>query len=105
VVHFERVPDEENQLVTVRRLPGGASRAASVQSLNGRLMWLSLDSFPVDPELRTGDLVEITSPLHLYLGEVVSARQAETIAVQVEHGLDRAALALIQNVWHSPAAD
>jgi hypothetical protein len=68
-------------------------------------MRLSLDRFPVDPEFRTGDLVEITTPLHLYLGEVASGRQAETIAVQVEHGLDRAALAMIQKVWHSPAAD
>lgn len=98
------VSDEENKQVTVRRLPDGVAQTASVQSFNGQLMRLNREQFPGDAVLKAGDLVEVTSPGHLYLGEVL-ARQAETIAVRVEHGLDRAALALIQQVWQSPAAD
>ena len=98
------VSDEENKQVTVRRLPDGVAQTAFVQSFNGQLMRLNRDPFPADSVLTTGDLVEVTSSAHLYLGKVV-AEQAEAIAVQVEHGLDRAALALIQQVWLSPAAD
>ena len=92
---------EQDQQVTVRVLPGGDARQAQFCKLNGRLLSLELTVAQNPEGLKPGDLVEVTCPTTLYLGEVRS-RQGETMIVGVEHSLDRETLAVIRQVWHGP---
>ncbi len=56
------------------------------------------------PEFVTADLVEVTCSQTLCLGEV-QGREGELLIVNVEHSVDRAALAAIQQVWYRPASE
>lgn len=98
------MPAQKNQQVTVRCLPDGNIQGALLHGLNGNL--LQIDARPDSPALNfeVGDLVEVNCPDTLYLGEVRVLHGA-TLVVGVEHALDRAALGLIQQVWHGPAGD
>lgn len=96
------VRDDQNQQVTVRRLPDGTPREALFHGLNGPLLSLNVSSAQAEADLNIGDLVEIATRRHLYLGEV-NARETDTIIVGVEHSLDRAALEQIQRLWQGPA--
>lgn len=93
--------NEQDQQVTVRLLPDGDSCPAHMGGLDGHLLRIDLPPIPAAVTLRAGDLVEVTCPKTLYLGEVHS-RQGETMIVGIEHSLDRETLALIQQVWHGP---
>ena len=93
---------EQDQQVTVRQLPDGEAYPALIGGLNEQLLRIDLSPFPAKISLNAGDLVEVTCPKTLYLGEVRS-RQGETMIIGVEHSLDRETLALIQQVWHGPA--
>jgi hypothetical protein len=93
--------NEQDQQVTVRLLPDGDAHPAHIGGLNGHLLQIDLSPIPAERSLKTGDLVEVTCPKTLYLGEVHS-RQGETMIVGIEHSLDRETLALIQQVWHGP---
>jgi hypothetical protein len=99
---MENMSSEQDQQVTVRLLPDGDAHAALLNGLNGHLLRIDLSPNPGEAGLNAGNLVEVTCPKTLYLGEVRS-RQGETIIVGVEHSLDRETLALIQQVWHGPA--
>ncbi len=92
---------EQDQQVTVRVLPDGDPCSALIGAFNGQLLRIDLSPIPAAVRLNAGDLVEVTCPKTLYLGEVRS-RQGETLIVGVEHSLDRETLALIQQVWHGP---
>jgi hypothetical protein len=94
------MPQGENQNITVRRLPDGGPHPAFLDSLSGQL--LRILQVPVGVDVNAGDLVEVTCPKTMYLGEVRS-RQGDAMIVGVEHALDRETLALIQQVWHGPA--
>jgi len=93
---------EQDQQVTVRLLPDGAAHAALLSGLDGQFLRIDLSPIPAEASLKTGDLVEVTCPKTIYLGEVCD-RQDETIIVAVEHSLDRERLALVQQTWRSPA--
>jgi hypothetical protein len=95
------MPNEQDQQVTVRLLPDGDPYPALIGSLNGQLLRIDLSPISAEVSLNAGDLVEVTCPKTLYLGEVRS-RQGETMIVGIEHSLDRETLALIQQVWHGP---
>jgi hypothetical protein len=96
------MPNEQDQQVTVRRLPDGDVQAAFLGSLNGQLLRIDLPLVPAGVSLNAGDLVEVSCARTLYLGEVRS-RQNDTMIIGVEHALDRETLAAIQQVWHGPA--
>jgi hypothetical protein len=93
---------EDNQQVTVRRLPDGTPNAALFQSLEGRLLQLGYGPETPGPAVEKGDLVEIVCPQFLYLGQV-TIRQPEFFVVNIEHAIDRESLKLIQQVWHGPS--
>jgi hypothetical protein len=95
------MPNEQDQQVTVRLLPDGDPYPALIGDLNGHLLRIDLSSISAEVVMNAGDLVEVTCPKTLYLGEVRS-RQGETMIVGIEHSLDRETLALIQQVWHGP---
>jgi hypothetical protein len=96
------MPNQQDQQVTVRRLPDGDIHAAFLDSLKGQLLRIDLPPTPAAAGLQPGDLVEVTSEKTLYLGEI-RLRQDETMIIGVEHALDRETLSLIQQVWHGPA--
>ncbi len=93
--------NDPDQQVTVRLLPDGDAHPAVLRDLNRQLLRIDVSPAP-EAVWNVGDLVEVTCPKTLYLGEVRS-RQGETMIVGIEHALDRETLALIQRVWHSPA--
>ncbi len=93
--------NQQDQQVTVRRLPDGDAQAALLGGLNGHLLRIDLSPVSTGVSLNAGDLVEVSCAKTLYLGEVRS-RQNETMVIGVEHALDRETLALIQQVWHGP---
>ena len=95
--------DEQDQKVEVRLLPDGDAHAALLSGLHGHSLRIDLWPIPAEGSLNAGDLVEVTCPKTLYLGEVRS-RHGETMVVGIEHSLDRETLALIQQVWHGPAS-
>ena len=92
---------EQDQQLTVRLLPDGDPCPAHFGGLNGRSLQIDLSPIPAEMSLKTGDLVEVTCPKTLYLGEVQSW-QGERMIVGIEHSLDRETLALIRQVWHGP---
>jgi len=96
------MPREQDQQVTVRLLPDGEANPALLCGLNGQLLQLDLSPVSATLRFKPGDLVEVSCPKTLYLGEIRSSRP-ESVVIGVEHALDREALALIQQVWHGPA--
>ena len=97
-----KVSYEQDQQVTVRLLPDGDAQNALLSVWNDHLLRIDLSQVPDDFSLKAGDLVEVTCPKTLFLGEVRS-RSGRTLVVGIEHSLDRETLALIQQVWHGPA--
>ena len=83
--------------VKIRSLPDGDFREALAAGMEGCLLKLELPGQKRDWPPRT--LVEIESETMLYLGEVQSWSGPETAVVLVEHTLDRARLAAIQETW------
>ena len=95
--------------VTIRTLPAGDYREGNLQDQEGSLLRIrlepgSLERETSEPEFVTADLVEVTCPETLFLGEV-QGRQGELLIVNVEHSVDRAALAAIQQVWYRPESE
>lgn len=96
--------DEHIQQVTIRRLRDGDFYAAEAHILNGQLLQLHLHGDLGEVEIRAGDLVEIRSLRTLYLGEA-RGQQGKNVVVRIEHTLDLAMLARVQQVWHGPASE
>jgi hypothetical protein len=90
--------------VTMRKLSAGEYRAGSLHNQEGSLLRIRLESGAAQPEFVTADLVEVTCSQTLCLGEV-QGREGELLIVRVEHSVDRAALAAIQQVWYRPAGE
>ncbi|HXR36407.1 MAG TPA: hypothetical protein VN754_10685 [Candidatus Binataceae bacterium] len=91
---------EPERRITVRRLPDGKTYDGFERGRRGAL--LDVELAPDTPALLgTGALVEVQSSTHIYLGEVQGVRGA-TLRISVEHIVDRAALAAIQQVWQGP---
>ena len=91
------MPDQGNR-VTVRRLPLGEAQHAAIDGQAGQQMRILVGPGASVPDFAAGVLVEIESGQMLYLGEVLS-RQDNLLTVGVEHVLNRAALAAVQEVW------
>jgi hypothetical protein len=105
---------DPNDGVTVRLLPAAEPLPCRVESLNGRRLILRLSSNSASPEangkepskdsskdLKMGALVEVLTEPFLYLGEVLG-RQEELLIIEVEHSVNRKALAEIQETWDIP---
>lgn len=91
-----------NEVVSVRLLSGGNSHKTRFQSLEGRLLNLTLAGALDNPPIfKPGELVEATSPGTLYLGEVLR-EDGGSLQIEIEHALDREALAAIREVWTQP---
>jgi len=93
------VSEDQNQQVTVRRLPDGCSHAALLQGLEGLSLRIDLDAAAAASDVKAGDLVEVSGLKTMYLGEVRDRRGA-AVTIGVEHALDRETLARIRQVWH-----
>lgn len=87
--------------VALRRLPEGSFERAVERSWSGRYVGLDLlqdsDQFPI------GTLVEIDTGEFIYLGEI-QRRQGLELWISVEHSVNRAKLARIQEVWNESGA-
>ncbi len=86
--------------VTIRGLSGGQYEAGVLRECEGNLVRIRLER----GEFNASDLVEITGPETLYLGEV-QGREGGLLIVSVEHSVDRAALAAIEQVWYRPESE
>jgi hypothetical protein len=87
----------EGSEVTLHRLPKGDVHRGVERSWSGRFLELELD-LEAD-ELGIGCLVEIEGVEAIYLGEIQKTRGSR-LWVEVEHRVDRAKLARIQELWH-----
>ena len=85
--------------VTIRKLSAGDYREGNLHGQEGSLLRIRLEPGAAQPEFVTADLVEVMCPQTLCLGEV-QGREGELLIVNVEHSVDRAALASIQQVWY-----
>lgn len=95
--------------VTLRKLSAGDYRKGSLHAQEGSVLRIQLESVRFEPgnaqlEFVTADLVEVTCPQTLCLGQV-QGREGELLIVNVEHSVDRAALAAIQQVWYRPESE
>ncbi|HEY1760723.1 MAG TPA: hypothetical protein VGG72_35440 [Bryobacteraceae bacterium] len=86
-----------NEPVILRRLPSGDTRTGHSQGAERDRLKISLG-----PEeaggFELGTLVEVASDEIFYFGQVVG-RQDRVLIIQVEHSLNRFALAAINNNW------
>ncbi len=85
-------------LMRIRSLPNGGSYNAEEVGFDGNTLHLNLLNQPAVAVPPPGALVEVESESALYLGEVRQS-QAPSVTVFIEHSLDRARLAAIQNIW------
>lgn len=88
----------------MRKLSAGEYREGSLHDQEGSLLRIRLEPGAPHPEFVTADLVEVTCSQTLCLGEV-QGREGEFLIVNVEHSVDSAALAAIQQVWYRPASE
>lgn len=82
--------------ITVRRLPDGEPRSASLERSDRRHFLIS--NLKDRAEFEAGSLIEIQSEKAVYLGQVLG-QQESALLVSVEHALNRAALTEIEKVW------
>jgi hypothetical protein len=90
--------------VTIRKWSTGDYREGILHSHEGSLIRIRLELERPQPEFVAADLVEVTCSQTLFLGEV-QGREGELLIVKVEHSVDRAALAAIQQVWYRPESE
>lgn len=90
---------EEQDHVTVRRLPAGMMQSGLLKSLIGNSLQISLTADATNVDLKIGSLVEVGCDQALYLGEV-QGRRDSLLIVAVEHAINRSSLAAVQDVWH-----
>jgi hypothetical protein len=84
--------------VTVRQLPDGVEVSGNKAAWSGRTLDVSLRESAEEQIFRPGTVAEVTCPEHIYLGTVVS-RNGDALSIDVEHAIDRAALARLQSNW------
>ncbi len=82
--------------ITVRRLPDGEPRSASLERRDRRHFVISNLADAAD--LAAGSLIEIQSEKTVYLGQVLG-EQGSSLLISIEHALDRIALTEIGKVW------
>jgi hypothetical protein len=82
--------------ITVRRLPDGEPRSASLERRDRRHFVIS--NLADGAEFAAGSLIEIQSEKTVYLGQVLG-EQESSLLISIEHALDRVALTEIGKVW------
>ena len=87
---------ELSEEITVRRLPDGEPRSASLQRRDRRHFLIS--NLKDWAEFAAGTLIEIQSEKAVYLGQVLD-QQESSLLISIEHALNRAALTEIEKVW------
>jgi hypothetical protein len=93
---------EQSEAVTVRRLPDGPVQSVRIERREDHQLLLSPLSQDASREWKSGTLLEIQAEESIYLGVVL--RQDSQILVAVEHAINRASLAEIEEGWRSPQA-
>ncbi len=98
----------------MRKLSAGEYREGNLHDQEGSLLRIRLEPGRLEPggaepgaphsEFVTADLVEVTCSQTLCLGEVQGS-EGEFLIVNVEHSIDRTALAAIEQVWYRPASE
>jgi hypothetical protein len=86
--------DSQTVPATIRSLPDGESRTATLLAVDGRALRIEAPG----PPLVAGSLLEIESGNALYLGEVERG-SGTAYRIAVEHFVDRAALAAVREIW------
>ncbi len=87
---------ELSEEITVRRLPDGQPRSASLERSDRRHFLIS--NLKDGAEFEAGSLIEIQSEKAIYLGQVLG-QQESSLLISIEHALNRVALTEIENVW------
>ena len=95
---------EQTEGARIRRLPDGNPHLVLIESLGGLELRITGFSEENGADFGAGALVEVQCERVLYFGEVLG-RKDSTLIVAIEHALDRAALAAIQDVWQGAPAD
>jgi hypothetical protein len=91
---------EGSEAVTVRRLPDGDAQPARIESREHHQLLIALPAEQAGGKFTAGTLVEIQSQEAIYLGAVLH-RQDFHLTISVEHALNRAALAEIEDAWRA----
>jgi len=92
---------EQNESVKIRRLPDGDIHLSRIENREGPRLRLTTPLEANGPDFEAGALVEVQCEEVLYLGEVLG-REDCVMIIAIEHAVDLAALAAIQNVWQVP---
>jgi hypothetical protein len=87
---------ELSEEITVRRLPDGEPRSASLKRRDRRHFVIS--NLADGTEFEAGALIEIQAEKVVYLGQVLG-EQESSLLISIEHALDRVALTEIGKVW------
>ena len=87
---------ELSEEITVRRLPDGQPRSASLERRDRRHFLIS--NLKERAEFEAGSLIEIQSEKAVYLGQVLG-QQESSLLISIEHALNRVALTEIEKVW------
>jgi hypothetical protein len=89
---------EGSAAVTIRCLPDGAAQPARIESREYDQLLIALPDESAAREFETGALIEIQSEEAIYLGAVLH-RQDLQVTIFIEHAVNRAALAEIEDAW------
>ena len=87
---------ELSEEITVRRLPDGEPRSASLKRQDRKTFLIS--SLVDRAEFEAGSLIEIQAEKVVYLGQVLG-QQESSLLISIEHALNRVALGEIERVW------
>ena len=98
---FRVVPGEA---VTIRKLSEEAYGQGDLRASEGNLLKIRLEPGVDELEFIAGERVEIRGSEVLYLGEI-QGKEGPLLIVNVEHSVDLAALAAIQQVWYRPKSE
>jgi len=90
--------------VTVRQLPAGEVHSCRLESCEEQQLRVTVPPDAKAGEFVSGAPVEVKGEGILYLG-VVLGRQESVMLVAIEHAVDRAALAALQEVWRSSSRE
>ena len=89
---------EQNGWATIQQLPGGDAVPVHIQNREDQTLSILLPP-GASTNFTLGSLIEVQSPLCLYLGVVIGWRES-VMLVSIEHVMDRGALEEVQSVWH-----
>ena len=89
------------EAVTIRRLPDGDVQPARMESREPHQLLIALSNEPAAGKFEAGALVEIQCSEAIYLGTVLHQRNSG-MTICVEHSVNRAALAEIEDAWRDP---